>query len=137
MRKRVVEETWTETVHVPLYRFGAPPVPGAKVEYSEGESIVETAGWKLKWFPVGTADSTSVEVGRTCTFVASNGAYKEVYVPIVIRVSRMAIYNGDELVGRGYEAQVAPPAESSDALLRRRGIRPMAEPSEDDRANVR
>lgn len=118
MRKRVVEERWTEVVNVPLYRFGAPPVRGAKVEYSEGETLQGAAIWKLKFWGVGTGPSTSLEVSRTCYFSASNGASKEVFVPVMVCVSRVAIYDGDRLVGRGHEAQVAPPEVSGDALLK-------------------
>lgn len=123
MRKRVVEDTWTEVVEVPLYRFGAPPVKGAKVEYSEGDTDTHGSGWSLKFFGVGVADSTSVEVTKSRTFVASDGAWKQVYVPIMVRVSRIAIYDAGKVVGRGHEAQVVPPRASGDPLLQKRGIR--------------
>lgn len=137
MRKRVVEKTWTEVVHVPLYRFGAPPVPGAKVEYSEGETIREGAGWRLKFWGVGIGDSTSLEISRTCFFTASNGDSKEVFVPVMVRVSRVAIYDGDQVVGYGHEAQVASPEESGDPLLKNRGIRLVTDDPENGGAQAR
>ena len=123
MRRREVEETVIETVDVPLYRFAAPPVQGAKVEYSEGESVADGGGWSLKFFGVGTANTTSLEVAKSVTYAASGGATKQVYVPVQVRVSRVAVYEGDRLVGRGHVAAVAPPSESGDPLLQRRGVR--------------
>ncbi|MEP6622617.1 MAG: hypothetical protein ABJE47_25065 [bacterium] len=123
MRKRVTEETWTEVVDVPLYRFGAPPVQGAKVEYSEGDTFTGGSGWNVKFQPVGVSASTTIEVSKSRTFVTTDGAHKQVYVPVMVHVRRVAIYDGDELVGRGHEAEVAPPSESGDPLLQKRGIR--------------
>lgn len=123
MRTRVVENTWNEVVEVPLYRFGAPPVRGAKVEYSEGDTTTHGSGWNLNFRAVGVAASTSVEVTKSRTFVASEGAWKQVYVPVMVRVSRVAVYDGDKFVGHGHDAQVAPPTASGDPLLQKRGIR--------------
>jgi hypothetical protein len=127
MRTRVVEGTWTEVIEVPLYRFGAPPVRGAKVEYSDGDSVTRGSLWNLKVFGIGVAPSTSVEVSKASTYVASDGAWKEVYVPVLVRMSKIAIYDGDRLVGRGHEGRVAPPNESGDPLLQKRGVRSVDE----------
>lgn len=127
LRRRVVEESWIEIVEVPLYRFGAPPVRGAKVEYSEGDSIGHGAGWKVKIFGVGVGSTTTVDVARSFTCAAKDGAWKQVYVPVVLRVDRVAIYDGDVLVGHGHVAQVASAAESGDPLLQRRGVRSVYE----------
>jgi hypothetical protein len=123
LRKRVIEDTWSEVVDVPLHRFGAPPVRGARVEYSEGDTATRASGWKLNFAAVGVAASTSVEVTRAHTSVATDGAWKQVYVPVMVQVSRVAVYDGDTLVGHGHEAQVAPPSESGDPLLQKRGVR--------------
>jgi hypothetical protein len=123
MRERVIEKTWDEVVEVPLYRFGAPPVKGAKVEYSEGESRTHGSGWKLRFTGIGVARTTSVEISKSRTFVASDGAWKQVYVPVLVRVSEVIVYDGGRFVGRGLEAEVVPPKEAGDPLLQRRGIR--------------
>ncbi len=71
MRRKVVESVTDDWIDVPLYRFGAPSVTGAFVEYSEGESMVGGGGWSLKVFGIGTADSTSLQVSKSRTFVAA------------------------------------------------------------------
>jgi hypothetical protein len=133
MRKKVEEEVLHEQVRVPLYRFGAPPVSGAKVEYSEGESFVGGGGWNLRFLGVGTGNTTSLDVSKSRTFVASNGACKLVYVPVTVRIARVAIFQGDQLVGRGHEAQVVSPKELGDPHLQRRGCISVAGNTDDDR----
>lgn len=128
MRRRVVEDSWIDVVEVPLYRFGAPPVKGAKVEYSEGDTDGDACGWTIKFLGVGVSSSTSVEVSRSCTFVAADGAWKQVYVPVKVRVSRVSVHEGGLVVGHGHEAHVLPASESGDPLLQRRGIRSVGGP---------
>lgn len=121
IRRKVTEDVTDDWIRVPLYRFGAPPVPGSAVEYSEGESLTGGGGWKVKVFGVGSADTTSLQVSKSRTFVATAAKCKLVYVPVMMRVTRIAVYDHDRLVGRGVEAQVAPLRESGDEHLRRRG----------------
>lgn len=120
MRRKVAESVRDDWIRMPLYRFGAPAVPGALVEYSEGESLLG-GGWSLKVFGIGSADTTSLQVSKSKTFVANAGTCKLVYVPVLMRVTRMAVYDGDRLLGRGVEAQVAPLRETGDEHLKRRG----------------
>ena len=94
MRKRVIERSWTEVIEVPLYRVVAPPVKGAKVEYSEGESVTDGSGWNLKVTGIGLANTTSVEVNKSSTCVAADGEWKQVYVPVLMLVSQVAVYDG-------------------------------------------
>lgn len=122
--RRVVEESVTEDwINVPLYRFGAPRVEGATVEYSEGGSLVGSGGWTVKVFGIGTGDTTSVQVNKSRTFVAGAGTCKLVFIPIKLRVATVAVYDRNRLVGRGRTAQVAPLKESGDEHLRRRGCK--------------
>lgn len=123
LRRKKVEEVFTDWIHVPLYRFGAPPVAGAKVEYSEGESRVDGSGWKLKVFGVGAGDTTSLHVTTSRTFVATAGACKVVYVPVMLQVSKIAVFERDRFIGHGCQAQVAPPDVSGDPHLYKRGCR--------------
>lgn len=127
LRRRVIEESWMEIVEVPLYRFGAPPVRGAKVEYSEGDSVGDDAGWKVKIFGIGIGSTTTVDVARSFTCAAKDGAWKQVYVPVALRVDRVAVYDSEVFLGRGHVAQVASAAESGDPLLQRRGVRSVDE----------
>ncbi|MGI8548500.1 MAG: hypothetical protein ACR2M1_14435 [Gemmatimonadaceae bacterium] len=121
MRRKEVEDVTTDWIHVPLYRFGAPAVTGAKVEYSEGESMVEGSGWSLKIFGIGAGDTTSLQVTKSKTFTATGGACKVVYVPVMLQVSKIAVFERDRLIGHGYQAQVASPSASGDPHLQRRG----------------
>lgn len=123
MRRRVEESVTEDWINVPLYRFGAPSVDGSTVEYSEGESLLQGGGWSLKVFGIGTGDTTSLQVSKARTFVATARTCKLVFIPIRLRVVRVAVYDGDRLVGRGTEAQVAPLRDSGDQLLRRRGCK--------------
>lgn len=122
--RRVVEESVTDDwINVPLYRFGAPAVEGASVEYSEGASIVDSGGWNLKVFGIGTGDTTSLLVAKSRTFVATADTCKLVFIPIKLRVARVRVYDHDRLVGRGVHAQVAPLSQSGDEHMRRRGCK--------------
>lgn len=121
-RTRRVEKLWFETVDVPLYRFAAPNVKGAKVEYSEGTTDATGSGWKVALKGVGIGRTKTVEITRSRTFEAGAGEAKQVYVRVLVRISKEAVFDGVRLVGRGYTAEVASPAESKDPHLLRRGV---------------
>ncbi len=123
VRKRLVEQTWTEMVDIPLYRFAAPRVKGAKVEYSEGTTHANGSGWSVKIPGLGIGNTKTVEIGRSRVFEAGAGEAKQVYVRVLIRFSKVAVFDGARLMGRGYIAEVASPSESQDPHLLRRGIR--------------
>jgi hypothetical protein len=123
MRRVVKRNSWTEVVEVPLYRFGAPPVLGAKVEYSEGETLGDGSGWSIKFRGVGLGSTTNVQIKRTNTHTATDGAWQLVYVPVLVRITEVEVYDGEALVGRGHEAVAVPANESNDPLLQRRGVR--------------
>lgn len=123
LRTTIEESVTEEWINVPLYRFGAPSVEGAVVEYSEGESSTEGSGWNLKVFGIGTGNTTTLIVNKSRTFVASSGACKLVFVPIKLRVATVAIEDRGHPVKRGIRAQVAPLPESGDIHLLRRGCK--------------
>ena len=123
LRQRRVIESDTVMVEVPLFRFGAPPVPGAKMEYIEGDTDGRISGWKVLLQAIGFGDTTTLEVGKSRTFTATNGGSKLVFVPVLVRVSTVAIFDGGREVGRGHEAEVVPPPENEDPRLLKRGMR--------------
>lgn len=128
MRKRVAEETWLEMVDVPLYRFAAPNVKGAKVEYSEGTITADGSGWRVILGGLGIGRTKTVEISKSRMFQAGAGEAKQVYVRIMVRITKVAVYDGDRLVGRGHTAEVASPSESGDPQLLRRGVRSLKGP---------
>jgi len=116
LRKKVEESVSEEWINVPLYRFGAPAVKGASVEYSEGESTAKSGGWIVKVFGVGSGDTTTLQVNKSKTFVANDGTCKIVSVPVKLRVARIAVYDSARLIGRGCDAQVAPISDGDNHL---------------------
>lgn len=129
MRTRVVERSWAEMIDVPLYRFAAPNVKGAKVEYSEGTAHADGSGWRIKFPGIGIGRTKTVEITRSRVFEAGAGEAKQVYVRVLVRITKEAVYDGERLVGRGYTAEVASPSESKDPHLLRRGIRSVTWPT--------
>lgn len=123
IRRKVVEDVVEDWINVPLYQFGAPNVEGAAVEYTEGESQTDSSGWLVKVFGIGTGDTASLQVSKSRTFIADAGVSKLIYIPVKLRVEHVAIYDGDQLIGRGREARVASDEEGGDVRLRRRGVR--------------
>jgi hypothetical protein len=119
---KVVTER-TETVHVPLFRFGAPNVPGAKVIYREAEATTTQASLRLKVFGVGTGASATLEVERVDNYVAEAGDCKLVVVPIRMRITHVRTLRGEVHVGDGLSAEVVVPKTGSRQLLRARGCR--------------
>lgn len=122
-RRRVVDSVTEDWINVPLYRFGAPAVDNAVVEYNEGDSFTGGGGWRATVFGIGTGDTTTVHVNKSRTFVAGAGTWKQVFVPVRLQVSSVSIYERDRLVGRGHDAQVAPLRDGEDKGLRKRGCR--------------
>jgi len=122
-RKMVVEESWRETVDVPLYRFGAPRTEGVAVTYRESMKVSTEIGWKLQVFGVGTGDTRHLSVVNQRTFIATDGQCKLVFVPIPMRVQRIVVYEQGQLIGRGVRAEVARPRRAHDIAFSRRGCK--------------
>jgi len=114
-------EVFEDSIKVPLYRFGAPPVPGAEVSYSEGETESAASSWSLKVFGIGTGDTTELKVSQTRTFVADSGTCKQVFVKVSLRVARIAVFEGVRRIGEGYRAEVVIPKKNRELCLRGRG----------------
>jgi hypothetical protein len=123
MRRKVTEKVTVDWINVPLYQFAAPPVRGASVEFGEGESLTEGAGWSVRVFGIGAGNTATLQVSRARTYTAENGNCKIVLVPVKLQVAHIAVYDNNRLIGRGYEAQVAPVTEGGDNQLRRRECR--------------
>jgi hypothetical protein len=117
---------WTETVHVPLFRFSAPSIPGAKVTYREAEATTTQASLMLKVFGVGTGASATLEVERVDSYVAEAGDCKIVVVPIRMRITHVRTLREGVFVGDGIRAEVIVPKTGNRQLLRARGCRSLS-----------
>lgn len=119
----------TETIEVPLFRFGVPKVAGAEVTYCESESTSKGFGLDIKVFGVGTGTSTTLEVERIATYLAAAGDCKVVTVPILMRIARVKTFHGKKHVGDGVRAEVVVPKAGPRQLFRRRGCRSLKDGS--------
>ena len=133
MRRRVVENVTEDLINVPLYRFGSPDVDKASVQYSEGEGTTDGSGWRLRVFGIGTGNTTTLQVNKSSSFVAKAGTWKQVYIPVKLVVSHIAVYDRGRLAGRGVDAQVAAAKDDTDQYLRRRAVRSISRPQLADR----
>jgi hypothetical protein len=120
LRRELVLRTHEDWVRVPLFRFGAPDVPKAVVEYTESDATAVMGGWQVKIGPVGVGRATELTVGLNCKFPAENGAYKEVSVSVKVRATEIAIYEGVRKVGEGWRAEVALPKTRGTFAIRSR-----------------
>jgi hypothetical protein len=120
-RTQIETEISEDVIKVPLYRFGAPPIPGAVVSYSEGSTNSEMTGWGLKVLSVGIGRTTDLAVHQTKTFEAKHGTYKEIFAKVRLRVAKIATYEGVRRVGTGYRAEVVLPKKNRETSLRGRG----------------
>lgn len=123
LRQQIETQVFEDSINVPLYRFGAPPIPGAEVSYSEGMSLSEGAGWIVKVFGIGTGRTTDLAINQTKTFVAESGTYKEVFAKVRLRVSKVTTFEGIRRVGSGYRAEVVLPKKKREIALRGRGCK--------------
>lgn len=120
-RTQIETEVCEDWIKVPLFRFGAPPVPGAVVSYSEGSTTSEAKSWGVKVFAVGTGRTTDLAIHQTRTFEANSGTYKEVFAKVKLRVVKITTYEGVRRVGTGYRAEVVLPKNKREGSLRGRG----------------
>lgn len=126
LRRVEVEEVKRDVLNVPLFRFGAPRITGAKITYQEAYTSEKEATWRVKVFGIGTGDTRSMSIKNARTFVANNGECKVVYAPIPMKVERVSVYDGDNLVGSGFRAEVVPPKKSETAPFTRRGCKSLS-----------
>lgn len=118
-----VEEEWTETLHVPLYRFSAPRAPGATVTYNETLERAWAAGWNVKVFGVGTGSTTDMMIDVNYSFVATQGQCMVIAVPVAMRVERIVVRDRGTVVGRGARAEVDLPKSRLERFLAKRVCR--------------
>lgn len=118
-----VLDTWTETLEIPLFYFGAPLIEGLAVTYSEAESVSPVASLRAKVFGVGVAGSMTLEVERVAKYVAGPGQCKVVTLPIRMQVQRVRTRRGDHVVAEGVKAAVAVPKAGPRQVMKRRGCR--------------
>ena len=74
-------------------------------------------------------------MNKSRTFVADAGTWKKVFVPVKLLVYHIAIYEGDRLIGRGINAEVAPPpvGAAHDHFLKKRGCKTIPQMALGDR----
>ena len=122
-RKIVVEEVSRDVVNVPLFLFSAPKKSGAKVTYREAFTAEDEVTFRVKVFPIGTGDTRFVSVRNSKSFVASNGQCKVIFAPVPMKVERVSVLDGGNIVGSGHRAEVIPPATDETHRFARRGCK--------------
>jgi hypothetical protein len=123
-RHRTVERRVVrERLRVPLFRFAAPRVAGAKVAYSEGSTTRRKDGWWARIFGIGTGGSQEITYHTEHCYTATNGECKLVFVPIPLRIAEVDVYQGDRKVGEGLRAQVELPKAKNKSWTAGRGVK--------------
>jgi hypothetical protein len=125
-RKTVEKEVFYEVLRVPLFRFSAPRVPGACVEYSEAQAVLSDAPWQARIFGMGTGGSYAIEYDTGHRYAAENGECKLIFVPVRIRIARVEVVDGGVVVGEGLRAEVQMPKAKERSWIRGRGVRDLS-----------
>jgi len=122
-RHRTVERrvVW-ERLRVPLFRFSAPRVPGARVEYSESANVRERGHWWARVFGIGTGGSQEITYQTEHCYAATNGECKLVFVPVPLRITEVDVFEGDLKIGEGLRAQVVLPDAKDKSWTSGRGV---------------
>lgn len=127
-RTQTVErEVFRETLRVPLFRFSAPRVPGAKVEYSESQSAIGGASWRARIFGAGTGGSYALEYETEHCYSAENGECKLIFVPVRLRIALVDVIEAGRVVGEGLRAEVQMPKSKDRSWIRGRGVRDLTD----------
>src|SRR5690606_10477508 len=109
-RHRIVEKRVVrERLRVPLFRFSAPRVRGARVEYSEASGTKAKGRWWARIFGVGTGGSQEVSYETEHCYAAAHGQCKLIYVPVPLRIAEVDVYKDGVKVGEGLRAEVELP----------------------------
>jgi hypothetical protein len=89
-----IEETVLRQVDIPLCRIHAPGVDRASVAYQQEVTEEQTTAWKLTVFGTGLGADQTFSVGYKDTLKVGSGDYKQLVVPLMLQVSRVAVYEG-------------------------------------------
>jgi hypothetical protein len=114
-----IEDTRSVPVKVPLFKLHSPSAKGATVTYRESEIVKKTRGWLLTVFGIGMGATNIYRVVYDQPFVSSNGECWQVYVPLVLEVKSVAVYEAGVFKSRGARAEIAGIEDQS--VLRKRG----------------
>jgi hypothetical protein len=87
-----IEETVLRQVDIPLCRIHAPGVDRASVAYQQEVTEEQSTAWKLTVFGTGLGADQTFSVGYKDTLKVGRGDYKQLVVPLMLQVSRVAVY---------------------------------------------
>lgn len=114
-----IEDTRSLPVKVPLFKLHSPSAKGATVIYKESEIVKKTRGWLLTVFGIGMGATNIYRVVYDQPYVSSNGECWQVYVPLVLEVKSVAVYEAGLFKNHGARAEIAGVEDQS--VLRKRG----------------
>lgn len=114
-----VEGTQSVSVKVPLFKLHSPRVRGASVTYRESEIVKRSRGWILTVFGIGMGATNIYRVVYDPPFVSNNGECLQVYVPLVLELKSIAVYESGVLKSRGIRAEIEGIEDHT--VLRKRG----------------
>jgi hypothetical protein len=89
-----IEETELRQVDIPLCRIHAPGVDRASVAYQQEITDEQSASWKLTVFGTGLGADQTFSVSYKDTLKVGSGDYKQLVVPLMLQISRIAVYEG-------------------------------------------
>ncbi|MBK8822886.1 MAG: hypothetical protein IPN58_09840 [Anaerolineales bacterium] len=94
IRKYKIEATKTRTIKVPLFTFGAPPVPKSRVTYKESVDFKNKKVWTVSLIVpgIGMGASQEYETKYSLEYFCDAGIFKTVFAPIRVRICKLGIY---------------------------------------------
>jgi hypothetical protein len=87
-----VESTHTAERKVPLFMLHSPPTHGSEVLYQETLSDLDLASYELTVLGQGLGATSSVTFSVSHTLTSRDGAYKRVYVPVMLQTTVVGVY---------------------------------------------
>lgn len=105
-REYRTERSRTAQIDVPLFKLHSPAVRGSKATYQEKSAEEARDGWWVTIVGTGMGATQTVRVEYATKFISENGDYKAIFVPVILRVSLIAIYEKGRLQNRRLRTEV-------------------------------
>lgn len=122
-------------IKVPLFRLHSPSIKKARVIYREPKTSKKDDAWIVKIFRIGMGSTNTYKVKYDPEFVSKNGECLEVFVPLVLNVKLIGVYDKSGVLhNRGIQAEID--GVENEGTLRKRGCETLPKSDCDDKSTL-
>jgi hypothetical protein len=103
----LIEDSHRRRVEVPLFHLNSAPVSQSRTIYEEIVTTQTELSWAITLFGSGMGATQSLEVTYATKLQSENGHPKLLFVPVIVVVYLIGVYERGQRIGRGLRTEMA------------------------------